>query len=57
MDSLTIVASVIDILNFMDNIYRDVIFVLELAQDPKIDRLYVRLLTEKARFAEWKRNM
>lgn len=57
MDPLSIVLLTANLLALVDNFYRGVKFVRKVAQDPKIDGLYVRLLTEKARYAEWKRRM
>lgn len=41
----------------MDNVYRGVNLLRNTIQDPKVDGLFVRLITEKARYAEWKRRM
>ena len=54
---MEIAGSVIGLVGLVENFYRDVIFVSKAAQDPKIDRLFVRLLTEKARYAEWRSSM
>lgn len=57
MDPFTIILVTANFLAVVDNLYRGVQFVREVAQDPKADGLYVRLITEKARYAEWKRRM
>lgn len=57
MDPLSTLLVVANILAVVDNLYRGVQFVRRAAQDPKVDGFYVRLITEKARYAEWKRRM
>lgn len=57
MDPLSSVLVAANLLAVVDNIYRGIKFVRSIAQDPKSDGLYIRLITEKARFAEWKRRM
>ncbi|KAL8736255.1 MAG: hypothetical protein Q9166_000410 [cf. Caloplaca sp. 2 TL-2023] len=57
MEPLSIVLLTANLLALVDNFYRGARFVRKVAQDPRIDGLYVRLLTEKARYAEWKRRM
>lgn len=57
MDPLSTILVVANILAVVDNLYRGVQFVRRAAQDPKVDGFYVRLITEKARYAEWKRRM
>ena len=57
MDALSAILVVANLLAVVDNLYRGVKFVRHAAQDPKIHGFYVRLITEKARFAEWKRRM
>ena len=57
MDPLSTILVVANLLAVVDNLYRGVKFVRRAAQDPKVDGFYVRLITEKARYAEWKRRM
>ena len=57
MDPTSTILLVANLLAAVDNIYRGVKFVRRPAQDPKVDGYYVRLITEKARYAEWKRRM
>lgn len=57
MDGLSIVLALANLIALTDNIYRGVKFIREGLSDPGADDLYVRLLTEKARFAEWKNRM
>ena len=57
MDPLSAVLLTVNFIAVVDNLYRGIKFVREIAQDPKADGLYVRLITEKARYAEWKRRM
>lgn len=52
-----IVAGVANILAIIDNLYRGIQFVQRATEDPKVDGLFVRLVTEKARYAEWRRRM
>ncbi|KAK3178085.1 hypothetical protein OEA41_000217 [Lepraria neglecta] len=44
-------------LALVDFLFRRIRFVRRVGQDPKSDGQYIRLITEKARFAEWKRRM
>ena len=57
MDPLSTILVIANLLAVVDNLYRGVKFVRRAAQDPKVDGFYVRLITEKARYAEWKRRM
>ena len=57
MDPLSGILVAANLLAVVDNLYRGIKFVRMVSQDPKSDGLYVRLITEKARFAEWKRRM
>lgn len=57
MDPLSTILVVANLLAVVDNLYRGVKFVRRAAQHPKVDGFYVRLITEKARYAEWKRRM
>ena len=57
MDPLSAILVVANLLAVVDNLYRGIKFVRRAAQDPKVDGFYVRLITEKARYAEWKRRM
>ncbi|KAI4176962.1 MAG: hypothetical protein LQ346_007752 [Caloplaca aetnensis] len=56
-DPLSAILVVANVLALTDNFYRGVQFVRKVAQDPKVDGMFVRLITEKARYAEWKRRM
>ncbi|KAL8926907.1 MAG: hypothetical protein Q9208_002716 [Pyrenodesmia sp. 3 TL-2023] len=56
-DPLSTTLSTANLLALTDFVYRSVQFVRKVAQGPKFDLLYVRLITEKARYAEWKRRM
>jgi hypothetical protein len=57
MDPASAIVAVVNLLVFVDNVYRGVNVVLKSAEDPRADALYARLITEKARYAEWKRRM
>ena len=57
MDSLSAITSMGNLAAVVDNLYRGVNFLRQKAQDPRVDGLFVRLLTEKARLAEWKRRV
>ena len=57
MDPSTAILEIANLLAVVDNLYRGVKFVRRAVQDPKEDAFYVRLITEKARFAEWKRRI
>ena len=57
MDPFSIVVSVANLIALVDNAYRGVQFVRRAFEDPRTDALYVRLITEKARYAEWRRRM
>ena len=57
MDPFSTIILVANLLAVADNVYRGVKFVRRAGQDPKVDGYYVRLITEKARYAEWKRRM
>ena len=57
MDPLSVALVAANLLAVVDSIYRGIKLVRSIAQNPKSDGLYIRLITEKARFAEWKRRM
>ena len=57
MDPFSIVVSVANLVALVDNLYRGAKYLRRAFEDPKTDALYVRLITEKARYAEWKRRM
>ena len=57
MEPIGTVLVAANVLAVVDNLFRGIKFFRRLAQDPKSDGLYIRLITEKARFAEWKRRM
>ena len=57
MDPFTLVVSIANLIALTDNLYRGVKYFREAFNDPRADDLYVRLLTERARFAEWKNKM
>lgn len=57
MDPLSAILLTANLLAVVDNLYRGISILRRAAQDPKLDGFYVRLITEKARFAEWKRRM
>jgi hypothetical protein len=57
MDHLPSIRSAAKFLAVVDNVYRGNEFERMVSQDPESDEQYVRLITEKARFAEWKRRM
>ena len=56
MDHNFSIAVTANSLAVVDVLYRGIKFWREVAQDPEADELYVRLITEKARYAEWKRH-
>ncbi len=51
MDPVSAIVAVVNLLVFVDNVYRGVNVILKPAEDPRADALYVRLITEKARYA------
>ena len=57
MDPISSVLVIVNLLAVADNLYRGVKFIRRTTQDPKVDGFYIRLITEKARYAEWKRRM
>ena len=60
MEPLSAISTILVVANLLavaDNFYRGVTYARRAIQDPKIDSFYVRLITEKARYAEWKRRM
>lgn len=57
MDPLSLTLTIVNIFAIADNCYRGAKLLRRLAGDPRVDGLYVRLITENARFAEWKRRM
>ena len=57
MDPLSSIALIANRLAVAEDLYRGVQFARNIAQDPGDDAFFVRLITEKARFAEWKRRM
>ena len=57
MDPISAVLTVANLLAVVDNLYGGVIFARPATREPKLNRFYVRLITEKARFAERKRRM
>lgn len=54
---MSTVTSVTSFIAAADHAYRAIHFLLRAYDDPRTDELYVRLLTERARYAEWKRRM
>ena len=56
-EALASVVLVANLLAVTDNIYRGLRFVQHVSEDPKVNGLVIRLVTEKARYAEWKRRM
>lgn len=57
MEPLNVTGLATNLFVLSDNLYRAVRFVRRAFEDPRPDGLYVRLITEQARFAEWKRHM
>ena len=57
MDPISGMLLTVNALAVVDNLFRGIKFIRRVGQDPKSDGLYIRLITEKARFAEWKRRM
>ena len=57
MEVISSVLVVANVLALADSLSRGIRFLRMVTQDPKSDGLYIRLITEKARFAEWKRRM
>ncbi|CAF9910035.1 hypothetical protein IMSHALPRED_008535 [Imshaugia aleurites] len=57
MEPVSALFAAVNLLAVTDNLYDGVHLMPRVVQDPKIDRYFVRLITEKARFAEWKRRM
>ena len=57
MDPLSTIILAANLLSAVDNIVRVINVAREVGQDANADALYVRSITEKARFAEWKRRM
>ena len=57
MDSLSGILVTANLLAVVDNLYRGTRLVRHALQDPKADGFNVRFITEKARYAEWKRRM
>ena len=56
-EAIIAVGLVANLLAVTDNLYRGLRFVQHISEDPKVDGLFIRLVTEKARYAEWKRRM
>ena len=57
MDPLSATLVVVNLLAFVDNVFRGINIIRKSTEDPRADALYVRLITEQARYAEWKRRM
>lgn len=57
MDPLTSIVLVTNFIALADNVYRGVRFIRRSREDIRADQFHVRLITEKARYAEWKRRM
>ena len=57
MDPLSIILVTANLLAVVDNLYRGTTLVRHAFQDPKVEGLNVRFITERARYAEWKRRM
>lgn len=57
MDPLTALFLGANFVALSDNIYRGLKFIRRAHKDSRIDGLYVRLITEQASYAEWKRRM
>ena len=57
MEPVSALFAVVNLLAVADNLYDGVHLMPRVVQDPKVDWYFVRLITEKARFAEWKRRM
>lgn len=57
MDPLSIILVTANLLAVVDNLCRGTTLVRHAFQDPKADGLNVRFITERARYAEWKRRM
>ncbi len=54
---LALVATAANLLALVDNVYRGAKFLRQSVQDPRADAFYVRLITEDARYSEWRRRM
>ena len=57
MEALSGITFIVNFVALADNIFRGVRFLRRAFGDPRADALYVRLITEQARYAEWKRRM
>jgi hypothetical protein len=57
MEPLSAVILATNFIAIADQAYRAINFVRRAYDDPRTDGLYVRLVTERARYAEWKRRM
>ena len=57
MEALSVFALLVNFVALADNVARGVRLIRQSLQDPRADGLYVRLITEKARYAEWRRRM
>lgn len=57
MEPISFIALTVNFIALADNVYRGVRFLRRSLEDPRADGLYVRLITEKARYSEWKRRM
>ena len=56
-EPLALVATLANFIALADNVYRGVQWMRKAFDDPKIDGLYVRLITEQAKYKAWKRRM
>lgn len=57
MDPVSAVLVVANLIAISDNIYRGLRFLRRIHEDPRINGYHVRLITERARYEEWKRRM
>lgn len=57
MEPPSVITLMANFVSLTDNLYRGVRFIRRSYVDPRTDGLYVRLITEQARYAEWKRRM
>lgn len=56
-EALSLLSLLANFVALTDNLYRGVRFIRRVSEDPRVDELYVRLITEQASYAEWKRRM
>lgn len=57
MDPISVILALANFVALTDNLYRGVKFLRQTSKDPRADSFFIRLITEKAKYSEWRRRM